>query len=164
MGLMLLPVSLTVLGLNGCAATAVVATVMVVRMLTPHGYKLTIKAEERPRDLYNGLVQALKAAHPDMRIAEENQPERYFEASWRAEAAPGSEATTEWVSFVVQPLPDETSELVIAMGYGTNRRADYRQWALNRIDSLMGDLGVEWKVASVVPGADGARVAVGTTR
>lgn len=148
-----------VLVAGGCAATAaVVATVVVVKMLTPHGYKLTIKAEERPRDLYNGLVRAMKRDHPDIRIAEENQPERYFEARWMGPEAE-RKAVEEWVSFVVQPLPDETSELVIAMGFGENRHADYRKWALEQIDALMAGLDVEWTVAAAGVDGTGLRLA-----
>ncbi len=130
-------------GLAGCVATAVVATVVVVRMLTPYGYKLTIKAEQDPRTLYNGLVSLLKRSHADIKILVENQPERAFDATWTAEN--GDE---EWVSLVVQPLPDETSELIIAIGFSKKQKAEYKEWATERVGEMMAELNVEWKVAA----------------
>lgn len=133
--------------LVGCVATAaVVTTVVVVRMLTPYGYKLTIKAEQPPRELYNGLVALLKRSHPDIKVLKEHQPDRAFDASWT-----GPNGVEEWVSLVVQPLPDETSELVIALGFGKKQRAEYKQWATERVGEMMAELGVEWKVADATP-------------
>lgn len=133
----------------GCVATtAVVATVVLVRMLTPHGYKLTIKAEQRPRELYNDLVALLRARHPELRVIQQDAAQRFFEAEWMAAPEPGVAATTEWVSMAVQTLPDESSELVIAMGNGRSRTADYREWTLARIDAMMEELGVAWRIAA----------------
>jgi hypothetical protein len=130
--------------LTGCVATAaVVTTVVVVRMLTPYGYKLTIKAEQEPRELYNGLVGLLKQKHPDLKVLAENQPDRAFDAEWTAE-----NGVEEWVSLVVQPLPDETSELVIAIGFGKKQRAEYKEWATERDGQMLDELDVEWKIAS----------------
>jgi hypothetical protein len=133
--------------LAGCVATAaVVTTVIVVRMLTPYGYKLTIKAEQPPRELYNGLVALLKRSHPDIKVLKEHQPDRAFDASWT-----GANGAGEWVSLVVQPLPDETSELVIALGFEKKQRAEYKQWATERVGQMMDELGVEWKIAQAIP-------------
>lgn len=141
--------------LSGCVATAVVATVVVVRMLTPYGYKLTIKAEEQPRELYNGLVGLLKRSHPDIKILVENQPERAFDAQWKTE-----EGVEEWVSLVVQPLPDETSELVIAVGFGKKQKAEYKEWATERVGQMLDELGVAWKIAAApLPDAGFLRLA-----
>lgn len=132
------------LALSGCvAAAAVVTTVVVVRMLTPYGYKLTVKAEEEPRELYNGLVALLKRSHPNMKILVENQTERGFDAKWTR-----TDGVEEWVSLVVQPLPDETSELVIALGFGKKQKASYKEWATQRVGEMMRELGVEWKIAA----------------
>lgn len=133
-------------GLSGCVATAaVVTTVVVVRMLTPYGYKLTVKAEKEPRELYNELVGLLKRSHPNIRILVENQPERAFDAKWTRD-----DGVEEWVSLVVQPLPDETSELVIALGFGKKQKAEYKAWATDRVGEMMSELGVEWKIAAGV--------------
>lgn len=140
------------LALSGCVATAaVVTTVVVVRMLTPYGYKLTVKAEEEPRELYNGLVALLKRSHPNIRILVENQPERAFDAKWTR-----TDGVEEWVSLVVQPLPDETSELVIALGFGKKQKATYKEWATERVGEMMSELAVEWKIAAGVMPSDDA--------
>jgi hypothetical protein len=148
-------------GLSGCVATAaVVTTVVVVRMLTPYGYKLTVKAEEEPRELYNGLVALLKRSHPNIKVLTENQPERAFDAKWTRE-----DGVEEWVSLVVQPLPDETSELVIALGFGKKQKAAYKEWATERVGEMMSELGVEWKIAAgVMPREDHATRLARATR
>lgn len=142
-GLSLLPVTLV---LSGCLATAaVVTTIIVVRMLTPYGSKLTVKAEEAPRVLYNKLVAHFKG-YSGIKILTEDQEQRGFEAEWI-----GEEGHEEWVSLVVQVLPDETSELVIAIGYEKEQKKDYETWAKERVGKIMDAIGVEWKIASARP-------------
>lgn len=119
-------------------------------MLTPYGYKLTIKAEEEPRALYNGLVGLLKQ-YPNIQILVENQPERAFDAQWTT-----ADGVEEWVSLVVQPLPDETSQLVIAIGFGKKQKAKYKEWATERVGQMLDELGVEWKVAAATMDSDDA--------
>ena len=129
--------------LTGCLATAaVVTTVIVVRMLTPYGSKLTIKAEEEPRVLYNKLVAHFKS-YNGIKILTEDQEQRGFEAEWT-----GDEGLREWVSLVVQVLPDETSELVIAIGHEKEHKKDYETWAEERVGRIMQAIGVEWKIAT----------------
>lgn len=129
--------------LSGCVATAaVVTTIIVVRMLTPYGSKLTIKAEEEPRVLYNKLVAHFKG-YKGIRILTEDQEQRAFEAEWT-----GEEGLEEWVSLVVQVLPDESSELVIAIGHKKQHKKDYETWAEARVGRIMEAIGVEWKIAA----------------
>lgn len=129
--------------LSGCLATAaVVTTIIVVRMLTPYGSKLTIKAEEEPRVLYNKLVAHFKG-YDGIKILTEDQSQRAFEAEWT-----GEEGLEEWVSLVVQVLPDETSELVIAIGHKKQHKKDYETWAETRVGTIMRAIGVEWKIAA----------------
>lgn len=146
----------TALALSGCVATAaVVTTAYAVELINEQGYTLTIKAEAQPRDLYNRLVATLKARNPDLAVIEENQAERRFRA--RARDADGTE---KWVSFVVGPLPDETSQLLIAAGYGNREGRKIREWMIEQIDEVFQEMGIEWKIAGAEH-EDGVRVAAG---
>jgi hypothetical protein len=128
----------------GCvAAAAVVTTAYAVEMISESGYTLTVKAEAPPRELYNKLVATLKARNPNIEVLEENQAERKFRAK-----ATDSEGTRKWVSFVVGPLPDETSQLLIAAGYDGKEGRKIRDWMLEQIDEVFDEMGIEWKIAA----------------
>lgn len=131
----------------GCVATAaVVTTAYAVEMISESGYTLTVKAEAPPRELYNKLVATLKARNPNIDIIEENQAERRFRAK-----ATDSDGTRKWVSFVIGPLPDETSQLLIAAGYDGKEGRKIRDWMLEQIDQVFDEMGIEWKIAAAGP-------------
>jgi hypothetical protein len=112
-------------------------------MVSEMGYTLTVKAEAPPRELYDKLVATLKARNPNIEILEENQAERKFRAK-----ATDDEGTRKWVSFVVGPLPDETSQLLIAAGYDGKEGRRIRDWMLEQLDQVFKEMNIQWKVAA----------------
>lgn len=129
--------------LTACIPTAIVTTVLVVEMLTPYGYTLTIKAEDKPRKVFDQLVESIKRIEPDVRVIRYDQPERIFQAKWE-----NQEGLEEWVSLRAGPLPDETSQVLIAAGYGDHEGPKFREWVLAKVDAWFEPTGIEWQVAS----------------
>lgn len=137
--------------LPGCvAAAAVVTTAVAVELVTEQGYTLTIKAEAPARDLYEKLVAVLKSRNPDLEVVKENLAKREFSARVR-----DLDGGRKWVSFVVSPLPDESSQLLVAAGYDGKEGRKIRDWMLQRIDEVFAELDIEWRIASA--GGDSAR-------
>jgi hypothetical protein len=129
--------------LTACIPTAIVTTVLVVEMLTPYGYTLTLKAEDKPRKVFDELVDSIQRIEPEVRVVTYNQSERIFQAKWN-----NQEGVEEWVSLRVAPLPDETSQVLIAAGYGHREGPKFREWVLAKVDVWFEPTGIEWKVAS----------------
>lgn len=65
------------------------------------------------------------------------------QATWE-----NDEGVEEWVSLEIEALPDESSQMIIAAGYGKKKREDFREWVLERLDVWMAELDVEWRVAA----------------